>query len=1089
MDISRSLNKLRKVVASFTVATLIASLLVIAPAHAAVPSEFSWAESAAEALGDPEFFTSEALGADVTKCVFSQMLMNALELDAAPESAEGFSDVPEWAMDAVGAMVANGIAEGRDAEAGLFGCADSMSRAEAVVMASNAFNLCSLEGAADGSVDADDFVGVEWAVEAFECSMGLGVVTQARPTDTMRKAEAFKLTYSAMDPVNNVVEEEVESGDLMVSFSSDNPSDGNVVVDAGSNIAQARAHVGSFDFEAGDGDVDVESVTFTRSGFLNDADVSELYLYLDGEFLSDGPSNVDTREFVFSGSNVLFSVDEGEEVQLDLYIDVAGTHNPSTTFGFDIASVSDVVVSEGSVSGSFPLEGSSFETVDSTVNQLTFDIANEDAEELEIGSQDVYLAELNLSGTDVLVHGFAVEMVGTLSSGDLTDFSLEVKDTREEVEADVSVSGKKVTFSNVDIELDGNEDFYIVGDIVDGASRTFTFQVDEVRDIDAEDMELGVLVAPTTNFAGDFSNQGTQTITAGDFTMDLSDDSPLGNVADEATSQVLARYEFTAKGERTKITAIDLEIESANGDSMSIKNVKVLADGSQKGSTVTTMAVDNVDDDDNNNFTFGSSFIVNLGETVVVEIIGNLDDATVTAGEVLNVRGVAAGVDYTLLDSDTESTASLPDGYELVVATGSLTSVLDSESPQSAVVVMGTTTEVGRWELEADDSDIEVREIRFDDATASLVSAVTSATATLYLDGEEVDSVTRSIKDTDAIWFGNDADDENYDSTTNLDWDLEEGEIYELALELTFKGNTTGASAPTSGDTLTLELDAFTYYNGISETAEADDARDVAADTHELRASHLAVAEVTSSYTNQPIGGADDEVMKFSASELSGEERATVTAITFTVSDSGTGTGTDNFEIRRGSTSGTLVAVLDNATPATDTCTVSDGLFTITAHGLTVGQVFDYDADEDGTKELEGVVTNVISANTFVAVNLNTGAQIADDAGADCDAGTAVFAEEATLYVPFLSESLGRISAGDSNTFVVTTDLTGFSGSTDNITLSISDSSDVRWWDNAEVDGTLTLEGADGDLTDADGEDFTSSYIDEFSVQSVWDRD
>ena len=713
MDISRSLNKLRKAVATFTVATLIASLLVIAPAHAAVPSEFSWAEDAAEALGDPEFFTSEALGADVTKCLFSQILMNALELDAAPESAEGFTDVPEWAMDAVGAMVANGIAEGRDPEAGVFGCADSMSRAEAVVMSSNAFNLCSLEGADTGSVDADDFVGVEWAMEAFECSTGLGVVNQSRPTDEMSKAESFKLVYGGMDPVNNVTEDEgddepaAEAGDLVVRLSGDSPAADNIP----KNAFEAVYGVFVFDATDSEGDVEITNLTVTRDGLGASSNFSNVKVYSGGkQYGGEKTFTTSTNTASFNMTASPLVVPAGSLVEVEVRGDMAGGSIEGARNRVGLASADAVVSDAAAVGGTFPVYGETMTLANSSVGTLTYTHTDVTGG-LEVGDSDEILGRIKLAASsveDIVVNSLRYRNAG---SSDADDFAnLELRHGGDVIASSPTWDGDYAVFefeTPLEIERGNNKNLILYGDITGGIGNTVAFEVKETKDVVAYGEVYGFRVnnAESASFS-----PTARTISGGALNFSLAAANPPAQQVAVGDDDVeFMRFNVTTGGDAVRIEDFDLTLTPATSSASEITDIRLVEvsedgtfgttlAGPVDGSTTTASTAETID--------FTDDWEIAAQTTTTVAVLADIDGG-VSASDTfrfdIDVSGISA--EY-VSDSDSVASGDITPssdvtGSVMTVAAPALTVTLSSSPLSKTVVKNATDVKVSAFNMQA----------------------------------------------------------------------------------------------------------------------------------------------------------------------------------------------------------------------------------------------------------------------------------------------------------------------------------------------------------------------------------------------------
>lgn len=1124
---TRNMSIFRRMVASLSVVAIL-STLVVSTAFAAEGETFG------DVHANDYFFSAvEGLAAlgyvDTTKENFNpaaltnraeaaQFLVNAAGLTAEVGASSPFTDVKtsDWFFEAVYVAYKNNVVSGYSHMPGYYGPGDQVTREQFAKMAVEAFGIPLVEAPAtptfsDVTADMWSFLYVETAAK-HGIVKGMGETGMFAPMQNINRADTAVITHRALttevapgdddEEPGDDDEEPVADGDLNVEFADNNPEDGTaVLIDSdGTTVAEYQALVASYDFTADSADVEVNSVTFTKTGFVADADFDELYLFVDGEEVARGASNSTSKKFVFSSTSGLFTVEEGETANVELRVDLdPATVGTSQMFGFDILSEEDVVLAEegSDVSGDFPLTGSTLVTVDTEMGTAQVDWFNGfTVSNPEIGSTNKELTKFTLmpAGNDIRFETLRFAVVGTISSSDLGNFKLVDKNDKVLAEVASLDAAKTVTFENLNLVLDTNETYRIKGSILDGADRTFQFTHDSDYPSFVYDDELDARVALTTSGAA----LAATTIQAGDFTVELASDSPIGGVADEATSTVLARYNFIAKGEKTKVQSFTVKNigdgnDDATVDALNLKNVKVLVNGSQKGSTVTTLA-----ENTSQAFTFGSSFIINVGETAVVEIVSDLNDASVAADEGIQISEGAASVTYDLLDSNTDDqTLTLPTAYELLVTAGSLDTVLSASTPESQVVVMGTSPEVARWNVSAEDDDVELRDAKFTFTTSSTDTEthVSGATLKLYKDGAVVNSVSRTIQgDNDTLWFGNDEDKAagtgTYSAVSILDWDLEEDDSYELALELTLKPNALGSSAPVSGVTIQAALTSVTFF---AQTETADSAVGISANTHELRAAKVLFAEKKNSYSNQ-TAGQNKEVMQFSVTETSGQEKATLGYIVFSGSTpTGAITGEGDFTVRNGSTSGNVVAKLHNETAAAGLALVpasyvaATGVLTFgAAHGLEAGDVILADVADaaDAIVPATPIVVKAVSGLTATVGLLSTGvAPAAIDitpavAEAVFAAGDVVFGEQSAFAVPFQTEALGQISKGGTMNYVVQTDTTGLSGASDAFSLTIDDETDVAWWDGEKADGAYGL----ADL-------FTSSYIKLFPVTSLWERD
>ncbi|RLA77346.1 MAG: hypothetical protein DRG30_00415, partial [Epsilonproteobacteria bacterium] len=418
-----------------------------------------------------------------------------------------------------------------------------------------------------------------------------------------------------------------EGSGLTVALSASTPAAGYILVDGTNNTYQLQAPLVKYNMTAEE-DTVVESITFKRSGFIADADIDEMYLFVDGEMVDYGPSNTESKMFVFSTP---FTIEAGDTAEVEVMVDIDSDDTDGDTVSIGIDSADDITTDGAEVEGSFPINGNTMNIADVDLATVDVTVENENVTNLEIGTKDEQLAEITIDVNinDVVAEKLAFTVVGSLSANDLANFEL-VDDSDDSVVASVEsmTDSKMVVFDDLDLDLEeDNYTFYIKGDIMGGAGRDFKFTGDEVFDFSFVDQEQEVKVPANPD-----SYQILQDIEAGDFTVELADDSPLGNVADGEDEVVLARYDFTAGGERIKVESLGFQNVDVNTNDVTLENVKLLVDGSQKGSTITTLV-----DDTDSGFDFGNTFTINLGETAVVEIVADLTHANVTDADEFHI--------------------------------------------------------------------------------------------------------------------------------------------------------------------------------------------------------------------------------------------------------------------------------------------------------------------------------------------------------------------------------------------------------------------------------------------------------------------
>ena len=448
---------------------------------------------------------------------------------------------------------------------------------------------------------------------------------------------------------NGGVSSPVGTGSVSVSLGSDNPAAATILSDSTSNEhPQSLIPFLNVRFTAnGSSDATVTEVKFNRLGIGNDSDIANLYLY-DGDTKLAEYTSFSDKVVTFKNTSGLFTVAHGSSKTLTLKGDLARATVSvvgGKTYGFGLASAGSVVAG-GSTGGSFPINGNLMETTAVSdlghvylTNYTTYPTtikADEAGKELwrftaTADSQDMELRRLMLT------------LVGTVANTDVQNLRLEVGGV--EVARGELQSDKTVTFSftgtPVQINAGQSKIFVLRGDMKGGSGRVFKFSIQRQADISAFDLEYGVynpvtITSASTAFGIVQATSGNGTsVESGTISVGVATDSPTGNIADNATNLTLAKFTFEAAGEAVKLDSLGV---SCNGSDVSdvLKNVKVLLDGSQVGSTVTSMTCAY----STSTYSFGNTFVVPAGSAnkKIVTVVADTTDTSVAADATLRVN-------------------------------------------------------------------------------------------------------------------------------------------------------------------------------------------------------------------------------------------------------------------------------------------------------------------------------------------------------------------------------------------------------------------------------------------------------------------
>ena len=485
-------------------------------------------------------------------------------------------------------------------------------------------------------------------------------------------------------------------GVVGVSLASDNPVSGTLISDT-VLVMQNAAPVLKITVANGNStEIKVNTLKLTRTGFAADADINNLYLY-DGSVKVAELSSVATKIFTFNNSSGLFAVPANSSKTVLVGVNVAAAVTNGKTLGFSIAAATDVVLSAGTVSGTFPINSNQMtvaQVTDLGYISLSAFITFPATIDPSSISQELWRFTTKANSQKMRIKNIVLTMVGTIASGDIVNLKLTVGGVQVGSTASID-SSNKVTFdlsaAPYEILSGQNKVFVLMGEVIKGTGRTFKFTIRSTADFVSTDANYGVdttpldgsgalaamtVIEPTTA-AGTTINNGTLTISR-------SADSPSGNIAAGMTNQVLARFDYKANGEDIKVSYVRVNVNEAAGN-LPIENGELYFNGSQVGA-IDVEVLDVTDEV----YSLGNTVVIPAGTTGVFEYRADTTTTTggsgtaLAAGQTITVSLKGAGhTDGTGQTSLTNVTTSDADGLLLTIKTGALsiaknTSVADA---------------------------------------------------------------------------------------------------------------------------------------------------------------------------------------------------------------------------------------------------------------------------------------------------------------------------------------------------------------------------------------------------------------------------
>jgi len=440
---------------------------------------------------------------------------------------------------------------------------------------------------------------------------------------------------------------------LTIALASDTAAAASIIADSTSNeYPQASIPFTKVNFTAGaDGDVKVTNIQFTRTGIASDADIGNLYLYDNGTKLAEYNSFSD-KVVTFVNSNGLFTVPAGTTKAINLKGDLARGSTSVTsgkTIGFNLASVNDVTTDGASITGAMPITGNIMSTAAvSDLGHVYFAGASGSngtiPATIKADEADKQLWSVNVTADsqDMEIQYLKYTMVGTVAVTDIQNIRLEVAGVEHSAAIDMA-SDKTLIYDLSDNPISINSGvtkaIALRGDMAGGAGRVFKFTIQKSADVLVYDTNYGIYTTPNVNSQStafgvvqQTTGNGT-TVSAGTITCGVATDSPTGNIPDAANAVTLGKFSFYAAGEDVKVDNLSITCNGSDATDY-LDNVKLLLDGTQVGTTGTTLLCD---DTETEAFTFGNTFIVPQGETKYLTVVADTTDSTIAAAATFNV--------------------------------------------------------------------------------------------------------------------------------------------------------------------------------------------------------------------------------------------------------------------------------------------------------------------------------------------------------------------------------------------------------------------------------------------------------------------
>lgn len=564
-----------------------------------------------------------------------------------------------------------------------------------------------------GLTKGTGFVGASMRAKLNSMSAGTGVGTGTGTGTTTvypagcTSAVGFSSTTGASCATGTVVVGTTNGTTLNVALSSDTPASGTLIA------GQAVADLAHFTFTNTTAtEVKVTKLVLNRTGISNDVTLSNVYLY-NGVMRVTDSASVSSSVITFNDASGILTIPAGSSVTLSVKADIA-TGTSGQIIGVSLGSV----VAGITVGGTFPILGNTHTIATATMATVYWGAADPTPAAASIDPQDDYVmwqkTSLNVGTRSVWLKSIMLRQIGSVLAGDLGNFRLYVDGNMVGTAVASLSSNGYVTFdfNTTPLKIEtGTHTMKMVGNIIGGSNKTFSFSLQNAGDAVFVDSQLNVPVLPAQASGVSFAalNTGTQTVNTGTLTITKSLTSLSGNVTSNGSGIALAKFDIKANGEPLKIESLRVDVvNNTAGTDVALRNGALFADGVQVGSTAS------INDTSNatlayTQFSLGSSLVVMPGKPVVLEIradVYNTGATAISSGNTIQAE-IAAGATNNVkkVNSLTYITNTAVSGNTLTVAIGGLSGNKNQTYANQTVVVPQTAYKIGSFTFVTTDTE------------------------------------------------------------------------------------------------------------------------------------------------------------------------------------------------------------------------------------------------------------------------------------------------------------------------------------------------------------------------------------------------
>ncbi len=467
------------------------------------------------------------------------------------------------------------------------------------------------------------------------------------------------------------------AGNLSASLSSDNPASGTLVE------TQALADLAHF--QVG-GSGAITTLQLKRLGVSGDTALEDVFLFVNGVRVSDA-GNVSSGFITFNNAAGLFNAPATVVVKSDI---AASTSGQTVGVQLTMLNAQSFMISGNihSIAAAPTLASVSVGAATGTGN---FDPSNDVA---------VWRSTVTISNEDVYVKRMTVREIGSVDSADVRNLRLFINGVQVATAAGLDSEGYATFNLNYRV-ITGSPEFKILADVVGGSTRTISFSLRGSYDLEVMDEAYNVGVEASNSFP---ITAAAGTIGGGSVTVTKATNSPSGDVVDDATDVVLARYELKAFGEAVKIETISAIASVSDTNIVGLSNGRLMIGGVQYGNTTTLVAAAPLESVTSTSFTV--NYTLAAGATVILEVRADMKESAsgtdVSANDVISII-LDGGDNNNAYGVSSANQVDVPttslEGNNVTVTAATATLSKQSSYSDQAVTLPQTDFKIGSWVL------------------------------------------------------------------------------------------------------------------------------------------------------------------------------------------------------------------------------------------------------------------------------------------------------------------------------------------------------------------------------------------------------